>query len=86
MSLHTVEEESLQELRRAARRLYLDAPDPPVHTTMIVARARLRPPKAGAREDGDEDGGGGDGTAESGSKGGLDRVIGTGADRRLTKV
>ncbi len=90
MAMLAATEEALQELRRAVRRIYLDAPDPAVHTAMVVARARPPAPKAGEaaaaaarKEEGTEtEAGGVAGTAARG----VDRVIGTGADRQLTKV
>ncbi|CAM9470559.1 unnamed protein product [Pylaiella littoralis] len=83
------EAESLQELRRAVRRLYLDAPDPAVHTAMVVARARPAAPRADAAAQAAK------GEAEDAAAGaavpatavrGVDRVVGTGADRHLTKL
>lgn len=73
-----MEEESKQELRRAVRRLYLDAPDPPVHTAMVVARARPAPSSLNAAKQG------AGGESDVGRE--TDRVIGTGADKRLAKV
>lgn len=88
-----MEEESIQELRRAVRRLYLDAPDPAIHTAMVVARARPSAPKSAAAAAEEEAKGP---TAEAAAvgevagtpkeAGAVDRVIGTGADKRLTKV
>ena len=72
------------------RRIYLDAPDPAVHTAMVVARARSPATKTG---DAAVDGESGTTAAGAGKEAGaaaairaVDRVIGTGADRQLTKV
>lgn len=70
------------------RRLYLDAPDPTVHTSMVVARARRQT----APETPDAQGGKAEAAAAAaiapavvaGSEG--DRVIGTGGDRKYAKV
>lgn len=62
------------------RRLYLDAPDVAVHTSMVVARARRQTgpgtPNAQA--------GMPSAAVSDGSEG--DRVIGTGGDRKYAKV
>lgn len=65
-------DEARHELRAAVRRLYLDAPDPPVHTARLVARARPAQSKKG------------EASTTRGSE--TDRVIGTGADKGLVKV
>eukprot|EP00752_Nemacystus_decipiens_P006496 g5849.t1 len=84
------EAESLQELRRAVRRIYLDAPDPAVHTAMVVARARPPATKPGDApvDEGSCAAGGGAGqeTGAGTAVRAVDRVIGTGADRQLTKL
>lgn len=66
----TVEQDVLQDLRRAVRCLYLDAPDPPLHTSMVVARAGASAKAKGFHKESD----------------GVDRVVGTGADKDFLKV
>lgn len=70
------------------RRIYLDAPDPAVHTAMVVARARPPATKPGeATVDGGSDtAAAGEATGTGAAIRAVDRVIGTGADRQLTKV
>lgn len=75
--------EMSQELRAAIRGLYLEAPTPPLHTSRLVTRTRSAPIVRGCDAKGTAQAAGSRASADTT---GADRVIGTGADRRLTKV